>query len=291
MDTSHTQDNDSTDTKDSQLEMLSEAQVILRTLLKLHAEDGEQAKIERNRTNLYKTLGVKPDTTSAQSSAKDAPLYIPSGAVDYLAQIEKAKSTKTVGTSLTDLDQVLGGGLEPKRLMVLLGAPGGGKTTLANQIAWSASMAGRPVLFVSSEEQPFSLLSKTLARIGKIPYTAVLKGHEEWMPKIKETLLDYQQTLAATRLAYMDITMGGSLETIESGAEKLFEQFKSNGNGILVIDYLQNVARQLINSRRSATQDVRLAVTEPSQKAPFFRYGDEWLFLMERGTGPRRRAM
>jgi replicative DNA helicase len=64
----------------------------------------------------------------------------------------------------------------------------------------------------------------------------------------------------------MDITMGGSLETIESGAEKLFEQFKSNGNGILVIDYLQNVARQLISSRRSATQDVRLAVTEISTR-------------------------
>jgi replicative DNA helicase len=64
----------------------------------------------------------------------------------------------------------------------------------------------------------------------------------------------------------MDITMGGTLETIESGAEKLFDQFKSNGNGILVLDYLQNVARQLISSRRSATQDVRLAVTEISTK-------------------------
>jgi hypothetical protein len=31
-------------------------------------------------------------------------------------------------------------------------------------------------------------------------------------------------------------------------------------------------------------------ITEASQKAPFFRYGDEWLFLLERGTGPRRRV-
>src|ERR1700738_4319715 len=30
--------------------------------------------------------------------------------------------------------------------------------------------------------------------------------------------------------------------------------------------------------------------TEPSQKAPFFRYGDEWLFLLARGVGPRRRV-
>jgi replicative DNA helicase len=181
--------------------------------------------------------------------------------VDYLAYLKKRKAVPTVGTSLTELDKILGGGLEPQRLMVLLGAPGGGKTTLANQIACSAAMAGRPVLFVSSEEPPFSLLSKLLARFGKIPYSAVLKGYDEWMPKIEQALQAYQETLAATHLAYMDITMGGTLETIEKGAEKLFEQFKSDGNGLLIIDYLQNFARQL-PSYRNGKQDVRLATTE-----------------------------
>ena len=39
-----------------------------------------------------------------------------------------------------------------------------------------------------------------------------------------------------------------------------------------------------------AEQIFGVAITEPSQKAPFFRYGDEWLFLLERGNGPRRRV-
>lgn len=261
MDNSQTQDNDSTENKDSRIEQLAEAQSILANLLSLYARGADQSKIDRNTVNLYKALGVKADTASAQSQESDTPLYIPSGMVDYLALIEKRKAVETVGTSLAELDQVLGGGLEPQRLMVLLGAPGGGKTTLANQIACSAAMAGRPVLFVSSEEPPFSLLSKTLARFGRIPYTSVLKGNDEWMPKIKQTLQAYQETLAATHLAYMDITMGGTLGTIEKGAEKLFEQFKSGGNGILIIDYLQNFARQLL-AYRDGKQDLRLAVTE-----------------------------
>lgn len=264
MDDSHTQDHDSTGTKDSQVEQLAEAQSILATLLSLHARGTDQSKIDKNLANLYKVLGVKAETT-AKSQDSQAPLYIPSGMVDYLAQIEKRKKVPTVGTSLSELDTLLGGGLEPQRLMVLLGAPGGGKTTLANQIAYSASMAGRPVLFVSSEEPPFSLLSKTLARIGKIPYSAVLKGYEDWMDKIREVLKIYQGTPAAACLAYMDVTVGGSLDLIEKGAQQLFEQFKAAGNGILILDYLQNFARQIL-AYRNGKQDIRLAVTEISSR-------------------------
>jgi replicative DNA helicase len=265
LDTSHTHDNDSTDTKDARLEQLMEAQTIMTNLFSQYARGADQSIIDRNIANLYKTLRVKADTISAQSQENGAPLYIPSGMVDYLALIEQRKAIPTVGTSLSDLDLILGGGLEPQRLMVLLGGPGGGKTTLANQIAYSAAMAGRPVLFVSSEEPPFSLLSKILARVGRIPYTSVLKGHDEWMQKIEQTLQAYQETPAATHLAYMDVTMGGTLEMIERGAEKLFEQFKSDGNGILIIDYLQNFARML-PSFTSGKQEMRLAVTEISTR-------------------------
>lgn len=265
LNTSQSHDNDSTETKDSQVEQLAEAQSILATLLSLHARGADQSKIDKNLANLYKVLGVKADISSGPHQDSEIPLYIPSGMVDYLSQIKKRKAVPTVGTSLSELDTILGGGLEPQRLMVLLGAPGGGKTTLANQIACSAAMAGRPVLFVSSEEPPFSLLSKTLARIGKIPYSAVLKGYDDWMDKIREVLKTYQETPAAACLAYMDVTMGGSLEMIEKGAQQLFEQFKAAGNGILILDYLQNFARQIL-TYRNGKQDIRLAVTEISSR-------------------------
>jgi len=185
------------------------------------------------------------DKTRQQRQAGDTgtPLYVPSGAIDYLALIRKAKETKMVGTGLPDLDAVLGGGLEPGRLMVLLGAPGGGKTTLVNQMAVHAADSGRAVLYVSSEDSPFTLLSKTLARQGKIPYTAVLKGDDDEMPRITEVLRTYQESKAARRLCYLDATMGVPFDKVKRGATDLFEQFKSDGNGILVIDYLQRLAR------------------------------------------------
>ena len=79
-------------------------------------------------------------------------------------------------TGLASLNGALGGGLESKRLVVLLGAPGAGKTTLANRMADHIANAGRPVLYVTSEDRPHDLMAKTLARIGNVNYTAVLKG-------------------------------------------------------------------------------------------------------------------
>jgi len=197
-------------------------------------------------------------TKKTAETEQKAPADIASGAIDYWAHVGKRK--KTVGTSLKGLDSILGGGLEPQRLMILLGAPGGGKTTLANQMAVHAADRGRPVLYVTSEDVPFNLLAKTLARQGEVSYTAVLKGSEDEKPLIRQTLLAYQESLAATRLRYLDATMGTSLSIIKECARAHFEQFKEGGSGILVIDYLQRIARCL-SSYREGKQDLRLAVT------------------------------
>ena len=152
------------------------------------------------------------------------PPDIASGAIDYWGHVSKRKAT--VGTSLAGLDSILGGGLEPQRLMILLGAPGGGKTTLANQIAVHAADSGRPVYYVTSEDIPFNLLAKTLARQSQTNYTAILKGYEDQRARIELALKTYQESKAATRLRYLDATMGTTLSTIRERAAAHFEQFK-----------------------------------------------------------------
>ncbi|MBV9355830.1 MAG: AAA family ATPase [Chloroflexi bacterium] len=52
-------------------------------------------------------------------------------------------------TGVPQLDQVLGGGLERGALVMIVGRPGAGKTTLAQQIAFCQAGQGRRVLFVS----------------------------------------------------------------------------------------------------------------------------------------------
>ncbi len=198
----------------------------------------------------------------AEAETKTSP-DIASGAIDYWGHVAKRKTT--VGTSLAGLDNILGGGLEPQRLMVVLGAPGGGKTTLVNQIAVHAADSGRPVCYVTSEDIPFVLLSKTLARQSQTNYTAVLKGYEDQNERIALALKAYQESQAATRLRYLDATMGTTLSTVRACAQSHFEAFKDGGSGILVIDYLQRLARSL-SSYREGRQDLRLAVTALSEE-------------------------
>lgn len=57
-------------------------------------------------------------------------------------------------TGVPQLDMVLGGGLRRGSLMLLVGPPGGGKTTLAGQLAFSAAKAGRRVLMLAALSEP-----------------------------------------------------------------------------------------------------------------------------------------
>jgi replicative DNA helicase len=249
---------DSTDSETSpEWEKIEEVQNFLAKALRQH-DSGKHIEAETVLRKAEAMFALKPDETESKE-----PPDIASGAIDYWAHVAKRKAT--VGTSLTGLDKILGGGLEPQRLMILLGAPGGGKTTLANQIAVHAADSGRPVYYVTSEDIPFNLLAKTLARQSQTNYTAILKGYEDQRARIEQALKTYQESQAATRLRYLDATMGTSLSTIRERAAAHFEQFKDGGNGILVIDYLQRVARSL-PAFRAGSQDVRLAVTALSEE-------------------------
>lgn len=61
-------------------------------------------------------------------------------------------------TGVPNLDAVLGGGLVPGALALIVGPPGSGKTTLANQLAFSAGSQGRRAVVVSAMSEPTSKL-------------------------------------------------------------------------------------------------------------------------------------
>src|SRR5690349_14888096 len=59
---------------------------------------------------------------------------------------------ETIPTGIEGLDDVLGGGLQRRRLYLVEGVPGSGKTTLALQFLLSAAARGERVLYVTLSE-------------------------------------------------------------------------------------------------------------------------------------------
>ncbi len=78
-------------------------------------------------------------------------------------------------TGLGALDDLLGGGYL-EGLHLLGGITGGGKTSLALQIATHNALEGRPVVFASYEQSRLELWGRIASRLTSVPYNAIKRG-------------------------------------------------------------------------------------------------------------------
>ena len=67
-----------------------------------------------------------------------------------------------LSTGIEELDLVLEGGLQPGSLVVLAGAPGTGKTILAQQICFASAAPGRKAIYYTTLSEPHSKLVRHL---------------------------------------------------------------------------------------------------------------------------------
>ena len=153
-------------------------------------------------------------------------------------------------TGLAALDEALGGGLQPGRLVALLGGPGAGKTALACQLAEHVAYAGRPVVYLTLEDAAHILTAKTLARLYDLDYGAAMHGYTDQRQRITAALAQLAERRSAERLLYVDDTGRLSLAQLVGIARAHFERYNAErasdtggGPGLLVVDYLQRWAR------------------------------------------------
>ena len=79
-----------------------------------------------------------------------------------LADRGRRLSVERLATGIEELDLVLDGGLSPGSLVVLAGAPGTGKTILAQQICFASATRDRKAIYYTTLSEPHSKLVKHL---------------------------------------------------------------------------------------------------------------------------------
>lgn len=123
-----------------------------------------------------------------------------------------------VSTGLPELDRVLGGGLVPGSAVLIGGDPGIGKSTLLLQAMGAFAASGHRVLYVSGEE--------SMRQIR-------LRG--ERLGALSEDLLVYSET----------------------SLEKILSTVKESAPGVVVIDSVQTVATDELESSPGSVSQVR----------------------------------
>lgn len=145
--------------------------------------------------------------------------------------------TKTLGmaTGLTDLDQILNGGLRRGGLITIGARPGMGKSALAETIACNMSL-DYSVLFLSMEMPEAEVTERAVANWGRVSASRLSTASltdDDWS----------HITVAANRASeanlYIDDQPGLTLLEVTTKARQVK---RKHGLDILIVDYLQLMA-------------------------------------------------
>ena len=140
-----------------------------------------------------------------------------------------------VNTRLTELDNKVGD-IEPSHLCVVAGAPGGGKSTLAQMIAINAiKQNDAPTLFISAEMPADQVANRLVSALAKVPFMSIKSGQmsdDEWSSFTMFTA----EMSDKYKIDIVDIS-SPSIGLIRSEARKTVR--KHGRIGLIVVDYIQ----------------------------------------------------
>jgi len=174
-------------------------------------------------------------------------------AFDILTRIYNGLESKEVAhkTGLYDLDSIIGG-LKAKKLYVVAGRSGMGKTQLAVFLAYQMLNAPQPVVFFSAEMDKDALMRRILACESGIDSQRIEERNlhdDEYAPLVKA--IDRLREIPL----YLDDTSGVNLTPtrIRSGIRKATAMYGKPG--LIVLDYLQLLGSEAGNTNRVTELD------------------------------------
>ena len=164
----------------------------------------------------------------------------------FISAVQR-ETFKPRATGLPFFDRLLGGGITPQSLLLLLAAPAAGKTTLCAQVAESIAERGEPFIYFNLEMSTEQMLAKSISRRLNergvyMSAKQVLQGYkwsDQERQEVTAEIEKYRQTVYPY-LKYNPDRIGTRLEDILEYLEEKGSQAKANGQPApaVVIDYL-----------------------------------------------------
>ena len=202
--------------------------------------------------------------------ADEAGALAPRSALDVLTNLNeriasgKVDEFQPIGTGFVPLDKTIGGGLRPGEVMLIGGAQGGGKTTMALQMARNMAASGQATaLYVCFEHEEEYLIQRLIAMESALTNLPAKTGAVKIQDVKKEVMSSYAAAVEAgqrpklgtnprlrpsleriarygSNLFLMRGTATGS--TIDNMRELVAEHRGADGKRlVLFVDYLQKV--------------------------------------------------
>jgi replicative DNA helicase len=176
-------------------------------------------------------------------------------AARYRHKVETGLPLMGHPTGLSGLDKALNG-LEPGMIGFLLAGPGTGKTNLSNQIACHVAAAGSPVIYITYENAIDDLILKNVCRLAGVSPSMVRRGGIA--PDQLAPALQTFRDRAGRYLYYVSGTATTSVASIRALVDQVRRQHPDAGHPLVVVDYLQSLARSTgVVGRGAGIDDIR----------------------------------
>jgi DNA repair protein RadA/Sms len=150
-------------------------------------------------------------------------------------------TSRRLPTGVSELDRVLGGGIEAGSVTLLFGPPGVGKSTLLFQVLASVATTGAEVLLASAEES-LAQVSGRATRIGPVPdHLLALEGHD--VDAIEAAIVRHQPALVVVdsiqSIADPQLPQpAGSLAQVRACVERLTRMAKATAVPLVLVGHV-----------------------------------------------------
>ncbi|MGE4318339.1 MAG: DNA repair protein RadA [Deferribacterales bacterium] len=175
----------------------------------------------------------EPEVSSSSKGARHEPRVKPANLRDV-----KGLETERTGTGISELDQVLGGGLVKGSVILVGGEPGIGKSTIMLQTAGILTRGNKKVLYVSGEESSSQIklradrLGTGTADIQILPTNSL----EDVLSALDEQRYDYVVMDSIQTIASADLnSAAGTVGQVRHVTYRMVETAKSRGITVMIV--------------------------------------------------------